>query len=102
MLLVLNHELGANFEPDLFQHLAFYEPVTHRIEMHLVSALEQKVRIPGIGQIAFARGESIRTEISCKYDRRSVAQLFEPAGLRIETWRPDPDSLFALVVGAPT
>jgi L-histidine N-alpha-methyltransferase len=70
--------------------------------MHLVSALEQEVRIPGIGQIAFARGESIRTEISCKYDRQSVAQLFEPAGLRIETWRPDPHSLFALVVGAPT
>jgi L-histidine N-alpha-methyltransferase len=102
MLLVLNQELGADFEPDLFQHLAFYEPVTHRIEMHLVSALEQEVRIPGIGQIAFARDESIRTEISCKYDRRSVAQLFEPAGLRIETWRSDPDSLFALVVGAPT
>jgi L-histidine Nalpha-methyltransferase len=102
MLLVLNHELGADFEPDLFQHRAFYEPATHRIEMHLVSALEQEVRIPGIGQIAFARGESIRTEISCKYDRQSVAQLFEPAGLRIETWRPDPHSLFALVVGAPT
>jgi hypothetical protein len=31
-----------------------------------------------------------------------VAQLFEPAGLQIETWRPDSDSLFALVVGAPT
>jgi L-histidine N-alpha-methyltransferase len=102
MLLVLNHELGADFEPELFQHLAFYEPVTHRIEMHLVSALDQKVRIPGIGQIAFTRGESIRTEISCKYDRRSVGELFEPAGLRIETWRPDPDSLFALAVGAPT
>ena len=102
MLLVLNHELGADFNPDLFQHLAFYEPVTHRIEMHLVSALEQEVRIPGIGQIAFARGESIRTEISCKYDRQSVAELFDPAGLRIETWRPDPESLFALVVGAPT
>jgi L-histidine Nalpha-methyltransferase len=102
MLLVLNHELGADFDPDLFQHLAFYEPVTHRIEMHLVSALEQDVRIPGIGQISFARGESIRTEISCKYDRQSVTELFEPAGLRIETWRPDPASLFALVVGAPT
>jgi L-histidine Nalpha-methyltransferase len=102
MLLVLNHELGADFNPDLFQHLAFYEPVTHRIEMHLVSALEQEVRIPGIGEIAFARGESIRTEISCKYDRQSVAELLEPAGLRIETWRPDPESLFALVVGAPT
>jgi L-histidine N-alpha-methyltransferase len=102
MLLVLNHELGAEFEPDLFQHRAFYEPVTHRIEMHLVSQLEQDVRIPGIGEIHFARGESIRTEISCKYDRQSVAELFEAAGLSIETWRPDPDALFALVVGAPT
>jgi L-histidine N-alpha-methyltransferase len=102
MLLVLNHELGADFEPDLFQHLAFFEPVTHRIEMHLVSQLEQEVRIPGIGQVSFARGESIRTEISCKYDRQSVDELFEPARLRIETWRPDPASLFALVVGAPT
>lgn len=101
MLLVLNHELGADFNPDLFQHRAFYEPVTHRIEMHLVSVMEQEVRIPGIGEIRFALGESIRTEISCKYDRQSVAELFEPAGLRIETWRPDPDSLFALVVGAP-
>jgi L-histidine Nalpha-methyltransferase len=102
MLLVLNYELGAEFEPDLFQHRAFYEPVTHRIEMHLVSQLEQDVRIPGIGEIHFDRGESIRTEISCKYDRQSVAELFEPAGLSIETWRPDPDALFALVVGAPT
>ena len=101
MLLVLNHELGSDFNPDLFQHLAVYEPVTHRIEMHLVSALDQEVRIPGIGQIFLVRGESIRTEISCKYDRQSVAELFEPAGLRIEVWRSDPDSLFALVVGAP-
>ncbi|HET6779053.1 MAG TPA: L-histidine N(alpha)-methyltransferase [Gemmatimonadales bacterium] len=101
MLLVLNHELGADFDPDLFQHRAFYEPVTHRIEMHLVSVLKQEVEIPGIGQIEFAPGESIRTEISCKYDRQSVAELFEPAGLRIETWRTDPSSLFALVVGAP-
>jgi uncharacterized SAM-dependent methyltransferase len=58
--------------------------------------------IPGIGEIHFAQGESIRTEISCKYDRQSVAELFEPAGLTIETWRPDPNALFALVVGAPT
>jgi L-histidine Nalpha-methyltransferase len=102
MLLVLNHELGADFIPCLFQHRAFYEPVTHRIEMHLVSVLEQDVRIPGIGQIHFAQGESIRTEISCKYDRQRVAELFQPAGLRIETWKPDPEALFALVVGVPT
>jgi L-histidine Nalpha-methyltransferase len=100
MLLVLNHELGANFDPDAFEHRAFYEPVTHRIEMHLVSKVEHEVRVPGIGQVAFRQGESIRTEISCKHDRGSVGDLFAAAGLRIEIWRPDPAALFALVVGA--
>jgi L-histidine Nalpha-methyltransferase len=100
MLLVLNHELGADFDPARFEHLAFYEPVAHRIEMHLVSPAGQEVRIPGIGRVSFRPGESIRTEISCKYDRRSVQELFAAAGLRIESWRPDPEALFALVVGA--
>jgi L-histidine N-alpha-methyltransferase len=100
MLLVLNHELGANFDITDFEHRAFYERSTHRIEMHLVSTFEHEVRIPGIGLIPFAAGESVRTEISCKHDRASVAELFLPAGLRIETWRPDPEALFALVVGA--
>jgi L-histidine N-alpha-methyltransferase len=99
MLLVLNHELESDFDPGAFDHRAFYEPVTHRIEMHLVSRVEQQVRVPGIGLVDFDQGESIRTEISCKHDRHSVAELFGAAGLRIEHWRPDPEVLFALVVG---
>lgn len=99
MLAVLNHELGADFDPLVFEHRAFYETATHRIEMHLVSTLEHEVRIPGLGLVPFAEGESIRTEISCKHDRASVAELFLAAGLRIESWRPDPQNLFALVVG---
>jgi L-histidine N-alpha-methyltransferase len=101
MLLVLNHELGADFDPETFDHRAFYEPVAHRIEMHLVSRRDQLVTIPGVGTIHFDAGESLRTEISCKHDRESVAQLFEAARLEIEAWRTDPESLFALVVGAP-
>jgi L-histidine Nalpha-methyltransferase len=100
MLLVLNHELGSNFDPDSFTHYAFYERVNHRIEMHLVSSVEQEVRVPGIAPVHFSQGESIRTEISCKHDRASVAELFGAAGLTIESWRPDPEVLFALVVGA--
>jgi L-histidine N-alpha-methyltransferase len=100
MLLVLNHELGSDFDPTRFEHLAFYEPRTHRIEMHLVSTAAQEVRIPGIGIVSFSAGETIRTEISCKHDRGSVAELFAAAGLRIEIWKPDPEDLFALVVGA--
>jgi L-histidine N-alpha-methyltransferase len=101
MLKVLNHELGADFQPMAFDHRAFYEPTAHRIEMHLVSRGEQQVRIPGIGLIHFQAGESLRTEISAKHDRTSVAQLFDPAGLRIDAWRTDSRNWFALVVGAP-
>jgi L-histidine N-alpha-methyltransferase len=99
MLLVLNHELGADFEPLAFDHRAYYEAEAHRIEMHLVARAKQLVTIPGIGMVRFEAGESLRTEISCKHDRESVAQLFEAAGLELEEWRTDADSLFGLMVG---
>jgi L-histidine N-alpha-methyltransferase len=101
MLRVLNHELGAGFDPMAFEHRAFYDRAAHRIEMHLVSRRPQRVMIPGIGEVAFAAGETLRTEISAKFDRASVAELFAAAGLVIEGWRTDGDRLFALVVGAP-
>jgi len=101
MLLVLNHELGADFDPQAFEHRAFYDMVAHRIEMHLVSTRDQRVTIPGLDPIALAKGESIRTEISTKYDRASVAELFDAAGLRIEAWPTDSHTPFGLVVGAP-
>jgi L-histidine N-alpha-methyltransferase len=101
MLLVLNHELGADFDPAAFEHRAFYDTVAHRIEMHLVSSRDQVVEIPGLDPVKFAAGESIRTEISTKYDRASVSALFDAAGLRIEAWPIDPATPFGLVVGAP-
>jgi L-histidine Nalpha-methyltransferase len=101
MLLVLNHELGADFDPAAFEHRAFYDTVAHRIEMHLVSSCNQRVTIPGLEPVELAAGESIRTEISCKYDRESVASLFDAARLRIEAWPTDPATPFGLVVGAP-
>lgn len=100
MLRVLNHELGADFDPDAFEHRAFYEPEAHRIEMHLAATRAQTVHIPGVGSVRIAAGETIRTEISCKYDVPSIAALFTAAGLRLESWKTDAEHRFALVVGA--
>jgi L-histidine N-alpha-methyltransferase len=69
--------------------------------MHLVAREPQRVTIPGIGAVQFARGETLRTEISAKYDEASVAELFQAAGLRLEAWRSDADRLFGLAVGSP-
>jgi L-histidine N-alpha-methyltransferase len=101
MLRVLNRELGADFDLDAFEHRAFYERESHRIEMHLVSRRRQWVHIPGVGAVRFAEGETLRTEISAKYDRESLTALFAAAGLALEAWRTDAAQQFALVVGAP-
>jgi len=101
MLRVLNHELGADFDLSRFVHRAFYNRDAHRIEMHLISTGPQIVNLPGIGPIKFVAGESIRTEISCKYDIPSLASLFSTAGLRLESWKTDPERRFALVVAKP-
>jgi L-histidine N-alpha-methyltransferase len=100
VLHVLNRELGADFDVDAFEHRAVYDRDQHRIEMHLVSRERQVVTIPDAGVFSFAGGESILTEISCKYDRPAIEALCAAAGLRIETWRTDPGELFALALVA--
>ena len=100
VLRVLNRELGADFDEAAFAHRALYNRAEHRIEMHLVARTEQHVTIPGAGTFHFAEGESVRTEISCKYDRTSLCDLLASAGLRLDTWRTDDAGDFALVVAS--
>lgn len=74
MLVRLNRELAANFNVDCFDHLAFYNEVEGRIEMHLVSQHEQTVSI-GEEDIHFDEGESIHTENSYKYSLDEFEEL---------------------------
>lgn len=100
ILTVLNRDFGADIDRSGFEHLARYNRCEHRIEMHLVSKRPQLVTIPGIGAFQLAEGETIRTEISAKYDRQSVAEIFDGAGLELAGWESG-DGLFALALGAP-
>jgi L-histidine N-alpha-methyltransferase len=102
VLRVLNRELGANFDPRAFAHRAFYDDVRGRIEMHLVARCPQVVTLPGAGTVRFREGEGVRTEISCKYDRAAVDDLFLAAGLEVAAWREDDLGRYALVLGRPT
>lgn len=99
VLRVLNRELGTDFDPAAFRHHAFYEPAKGRVEMHLVARSPQSVRLPGGGTVRFEEGESVRTEISCKYDRDAVDDLFGAAGLEVSEWREDDGGRYALVLG---
>lgn len=96
ILNVLNRRLGADFDPDGFEHCAYYSEEHHRIEMHLVARRAQTVHIPGSEPVHIQARETIRTELSHKYDRETVAQLFRAAGLTPDRW--ESDDVFALAV----
>lgn len=81
----IDRELGADFQPDQFDHRAIYVPSRGRIEMHLVSPIVQSVHIPGAGlNISFAPGESIHTENSHKYTRGQLLEMAAEAGFEEE------------------
>lgn len=101
VLAVLNRELGADFDLDRFAHVAFYEREHAWIEMRLRSLADQVVRIHDLGlEVAFAAGEEVRTEISCKFTRETVAEMYASAGLDLREFHTDDDGLFAVSVAA--
>ena len=102
VLLVLQRELGAEVDVDAFAHEARYNPVEARIEMHLRAEEPTAIRIPQLGiDAAFASGETLMTEISCKFTRQVVAERLAAAGLELAAWEIDAPGWFALAIARP-
>lgn len=103
LLVRINRELGADFRPECFMHLAWYNEESGRVEMHLVSTEAQSVTI-GDTRIDFAPGESIHTENSYKYTIEEFQRLAVPCGYEPICEWTDAQQLFsihALMVQAP-
>jgi len=102
MLRVINDHLDGDLDPDLFDHVAFYNEHARRIEMWLRARQDMSVRIEALEmEIDFEAGEEMRTEISCKFTRESLAREYRDAGLELVSWYTDPDGLFALSLTGP-
>lgn len=95
ILLRINRELGADFDPDRFDHAAFYNEKENRIEMHLRSRGDQKVTI-GADTFAFRDQETIHTENSYKYTVESFHELLKETGFEPEKVWMDPRKLFSV------
>jgi dimethylhistidine N-methyltransferase len=99
LLVRINRELGGDFDIDAFSHRAVWNQSASRVEMHLVAARRQRVRIPGADlDITFEEGEGIWTESSYKYDSEEIAVMLESAGFRRVTQWIDPVDRFALTL----
>ena len=98
----INRELGGRFEVDRFEHRARYRNDLRRVEMHLVSRLDQEVAIPGAGlTVRFAEGESIHTENSHKYTPEILRSLSGRSGFHEEAAWTDPDGRFRVQLWRP-
>ena len=96
LLVRINRDLGANFDLRAFSHLARYDEIERRIEMHLVSRRRKEVSIPGAGCSAhFDSGETIWTESSCKYTTDEIVDMGGSSGFRVEARWVDEEWPFA-------
>jgi dimethylhistidine N-methyltransferase len=100
VLVRLNRELDANFDPQAFAHCALWNRAKSRIEMHLVSRVEQQVNIAALDlTVDFACGETIHTESSYKYRPGQAEALLADAGFAAEATWTDERGWFAVCLG---
>lgn len=101
ILAAINAALDADFDLDAFAHVAFYDPGRRWIEMRLRSLVDQRVAVRRLGlTAAFAAGEEMRTEVSCKFTREELESDLAGAGLRQVEWHTDPGGMFGVSVAA--
>ncbi|MGW6903339.1 L-histidine N(alpha)-methyltransferase [Streptomyces sp. NPDC054940] len=97
VLAVIDRELGADFDPGAFDHLALWDPRNEWIEMRLRSRTAQTVKVPALDlAVDFAAGEEMRTEVSAKFRKEGVGAELSAAGLELAHWWTDGEARFAL------
>ncbi|MCA1630869.1 MAG: L-histidine N(alpha)-methyltransferase [Acidobacteria bacterium] len=96
LLARINRELGADFDPRNFRHVARYDESAGRVEMYVESKRAQTVRVRALGlEVGFAAGERVHTENSHKYDAAQLSDLARGAGfVAARAWR-DEANLFS-------
>jgi L-histidine N-alpha-methyltransferase len=99
----MNRELGADFDTSAYSHRSHWDEAQHRIEMHLVSDVDQVVRVEGLGglRLAVPAGSHLRTEISTKFTVDGVAAELDAAGLAVHRTWTDGDGDFLLTLARP-
>ena len=83
LLARINRELEGNFDLAAFSHNSIWNDERHRMEMYLISKIDQIVHAAG-ESFAFKAGERLHTENSHKFTAVVLSQMVRDAG-----WTPD-------------
>jgi dimethylhistidine N-methyltransferase len=96
MLKHINRDFEANFNIDQYKHHAFFNEEHSRIEMQLVSLLDQNIQIAD-HEFLIKESESILTEVSYKYTLDGFSDLANKAGFRIDKSWTDENKYFSVL-----
>ncbi|MEV4662907.1 L-histidine N(alpha)-methyltransferase [Micromonospora echinofusca] len=97
VLRVVNRELGADFDPEGFAHVALWDAEREWIEMRLRARRPMRVRVLDL-TVAFAEGEELRTEVSAKFRPEGVVAELGAARFAAHDFWTDPDGLFGVTL----
>lgn len=95
LLARINRELNGNIDLTNFRHHAFYDEKLGRIEMHLL-CLKNHTALIDDRHFHFVAGETIHTEISCKYGIEEFHSIARAAGYAAEAVWTDDERLFSV------
>jgi L-histidine N-alpha-methyltransferase len=102
LLNVLNRELGADFDPARFTHVAAWDADNSWVEMRLRAEATMTVTIPGVDLVVdLAAGEEVRTEVSAKFTPARVAAELAAAGMAPAGLWTDPAGDYLLTLARP-
>ncbi|HEU5126425.1 MAG TPA: L-histidine N(alpha)-methyltransferase [Glycomyces sp.] len=103
VLHVLNDRLGADFDPEGFEHLALWDEGAATIEFRLRALRPMAVRLDAIGvSVEFAAGEEIRTGVSTRFRSEDLERELRAAGFRPEHCWADPGDRFGVFLSRAT
>lgn len=95
VLHVINHRLGADFEPDAFEHRVEWDEGCEWIEMRLRATRPMNVSIPGADlAVGFWADEEVSTEVAAKFRPEGIAAELSVAGFEVRGWWTDDKEWF--------
>ncbi|MGR6319345.1 L-histidine N(alpha)-methyltransferase [Micromonospora soli] len=97
VLRVINRELGADFDPEAFRHVAVWDPEHEWIEMRLRAERPIRAHVLDL-TVDFAAGEELRTEVSAKFRPEGIAAELAAAGFARRAFWTDPEGLFGVTL----
>jgi L-histidine N-alpha-methyltransferase len=102
VLRVLNEQLGGDFDPELFRHVAEWNEDAQWIEMRLRAEEAVEISLAGADiTVHFDRGEDLLTEISAKFTPERVERELLDAGFVVEGMWGAREGEFLLTLAHP-